>query len=148
MDNAEHHVASLLIIDDNPGDVYLTQRFLERSGRFAYIFSASTAEEALDMFRNYEASRAAHPGRFPPLVILLDINMPKMDGFDFLDAFAGLQASLPQATTPAVVLMLTSSNADRDRQRAASYDLIKDFIIKPISPEVAVQIADRFGVPK
>lgn len=141
-------VPSLLIVDDNEADVFLTQRFLQKSGRFPYVFAAAGGEEAMALFRDYEAGRLMNPGRFPPLVILLDINMPRMDGFEFLEAFSALDPEVIGDPRPAVVLMLSSSNAEQDRERANEFPLVKDFLVKPITVETAISIADQFGTPE
>ncbi len=138
-------VPSLLIVDDNEADVFLTKRFLEKSGCFTYVFSATGGEEALDLFVDYQNAREQHPGKFPPLVILLDINMPRMNGFEFLEAFDNLDASTLGSPGPSVVLMLTSSNADQDRERASKFSIVRDFLVKPITVETATAIAERFG---
>lgn len=140
-------VPSLLIVDDNEADVFLTRRFLEKSGCFSYIFSAAGGEEALELFVDYQKAQSEHPGRFPPLVILLDINMPRMNGFEFLEAFEKLDSDATGQPGPSVVLMLTSSNADRDRERAGEFPSVRDFLVKPITVETANAIAQRFGTP-
>lgn len=135
-------VRSILIVDDNPADVFLARTILERTGRFTHFLTASDGREAIQMYQNYEASRARHPEAFPPLVILLDINMPIMTGFDFLDGFAELP--IP-GNDPSVVVMLTSSEYSPDRERAANYPLVQEYIVKPLSKDEANRIADRFG---
>lgn len=136
-------VPSLLIIDDNPFDVEIAQRILERSGRFERVYAASDGKEALDLFHDYNTSRAKYPDHFPPLLILLDINMPVMDGFGFLEEYARLEH--PEDMKPAVVVMLTSSSYGPDLDRALAHDAVEDYIVKPITPSQAIALADRFG---
>src|SRR5690606_23777042 len=115
-------VQSLLIVDDNSFDVEITQIILERTGRFKHVYSVSDGKEALDLFLDYNASRARYPDQFPPLVILLDINMPVMDGFGFLEAYAEL--THPEDEKPSIFVMLTSSNASPDRDRALANPMV------------------------
>lgn len=131
-------VHSALIVDDSDADVYLASHFLKRSGRFEHIWGVTAPEDALAMFADYDAT-SADDERFPPTLILLDINMPRMNGFEFLEA---LQA-LDLRAAPAVVIV-SSSDHENDKSRAASSPLVKDFITKPLSRTVAAELADRF----
>jgi len=58
--------------------------------------------------------------------------MPRMDGFEFLERYSKLPA---ENKNELIILMLTSSGQDRDKERAAHFDIVKDYIIKPFSPE-------------
>jgi CheY-like chemotaxis protein len=136
-------VNSLLIIDDNAFDVEIAQRILARTGRFKHIFSVSDGREALNLFQDYNATRARYPEEFPPLVILLDINMPVLDGFAFLDAYAQLE--LPEDMKSSIVIMLTSSSCYPDRERALSHAMVEDYIVKPLTTSHATMLAERLG---
>lgn len=134
-------VRSLLIVDDNPGDRYVVEYMLGKTGRFKHVYWAADGQEALDLFEQYEASRAAHPERFPPCVILLDINMPRLGGFELLERMHALQLD----AIPTVVLMLTSSTLDIDIERANRDPLVAGFFVKPLTVVDAHGIADRYG---
>eukprot|EP01041_Mallomonas_annulata_P013843 gene13843-29443_t len=100
----------VLMVDDNENDRLFTRIALERSGVDFEIRAFERAEEALQML-------AATPDHGIHL-ILLDINMPVMDGFGFLRAFE----ALPTAQRDhAVVVMLSSSSDPADRARAAAH---------------------------
>lgn len=138
-------VRSALIVDDNPDDVDIATYFLEDSGRFKHVLTASDGQEALNLFVAYQESRRRFPDAFPPIVIFVDINMPNMNGFEFLDAFQKLKSSEGVSEEP-VFVMLTSSQAKVDRDRAHAHQLVVDYIAKPIDGVTAESIADRFGV--
>lgn len=135
-------VSSLLIVDDSASDVFLADYFLKQTNRFRYIFSVNDGKEALQLYEEYLERRRAAPEHFPPIVILLDINMPIVDGFQFLDE---LNCLLPDGEEPPNVIVLTSSDDPRDRARALASPLVRDFIVKPPSLEDGNRIADRFG---
>lgn len=135
-------ISSLLIVDDSSFDVLLTKMILERTGQFEHVFAVTDGAEALALFQNYQESRRQHPG-FPPLVILLDINMPLMNGFEFLSAYAELETN--EGHDPSVVVMLTSSSFEDDRNKALQDPLVKDYIVKPMTRQRAMELAETFG---
>ncbi len=137
-------ITSLLIVDDSSFDVLLTKKILEKTGQFGHIYAVTDGAEALAMFQNYEESRRQHPEAFPPLMILLDINMPLMSGFEFLRAYGELGGG-KQEHDPAIIVMLTSSSFENDRNKALQDPLVKDYIVKPITKQRAAELAETFG---
>lgn len=129
---------SVLIVDDNEADTYLIRQQLMRSGRFGPIASLPDGEDALRLFTDPNAAKTSADG-FPPDVILLDINMPRMDGFEFLEAFEELRI---RGEIPSVVLMVTSSGLERDLERAARYPCVKRYLVKPPTADEVHEIAN------
>lgn len=66
-----------------------------------------------------------------PHIIFLDVNMPVMNGWDFLDAFIALQPKISPANRRTTIYMITSSIIDSDIEKAATYSEISEYIIKP-----------------
>jgi CheY-like chemotaxis protein len=99
----------ILLAEDNDGDVYLVRRALERHGLPHKLVVARNGEEALDMLRDTEQGP---PGSLPEL-ILLDLNLPRIDGAQVL---SHIRKSLFFKDTP--VIVLTSSDSPRDREQA------------------------------
>lgn len=111
---------TVIIIDDNEDDLLFAQISVQRCGHPADLKEFLRAQDALAFLASAELVK--------PALVLLDINMPVMNGFDFLDAFE----QLPIASRANVmVVMLTSSIDERDRQRAFSYASVKDYMLKP-----------------
>ncbi len=135
-------IRSLLIVDDNPGDVELTTLVFERTGRYPHVFSAPHGEAVVALFEGDHAAHAAHPGVFPPDLVLLDINMPRMSGFDVLEAFEARPALVGDTQ---VIVMHTSSTDPADRERAARLG-VTEFLVKPATAADAIRLADRYGV--
>lgn len=116
-------IPRLAIIDDAEFDQMLYARLIERSGLVEELLSFFSAEEALRYFET--------PGSLPVDAILLDINMPGMSGFDFLEY---VTANRLEEYTDVVIVMLTTSLNPADVARAEQFDLVKDYIDKPLQP--------------
>ena len=78
-----------------------------------------------------------------PDVILLDINMPVMDGWDFLEWFKEYKSHFPK---PISIFMVSSSIDRRDIEKAKSYAEVKDYISKPLTDRSFFEIVDRKSV--
>ena len=82
-------VNKTLLIDDSDIDLFIQRRFLEVYDFSNQLISYKSASEALNWLRNIN-------GQEPPEVIFLDLNMPELDGFDFLESFN----TLPEKVMP------------------------------------------------
>ncbi|MGQ7845198.1 response regulator [Granulosicoccus sp. 3-233] len=130
---------SVLIVDDNAIDLMVHSRALKRSGRFDTVDTAQSGKEALALLQDHAANRLQDPEQFPVLLMLLDINMPVMNGFDFLERLKEIGLT----DDPRFIVMLTSSSADTDRQKALSNARVADYLVKPFSTTDAHAIADK-----
>lgn len=119
---------SVLIIDDNEIDRELLIRDFKKAGLSVTVFEKSDGQQALDFFCHSDANRELYPEDFPPLLIFLDINMPVLDGFGFLERFATLRKELDVETC--VVMMFTTSEAEGEREKALQYDFVIDYLVK------------------
>ena len=66
-----------------------------------------------------------------------------MNGFEFLSAYAQLENDV--ANDPSIIVMLTSSSFENDRNKALKDPLVKDYIVKPMTRQRAVELAETFG---
>lgn len=119
----------VVMIDDNEDDLLFTRIVLGRSGCPVDTVEFTSAQDALQHFADQAPEQRA--------LVLLDINMPGMSGFDFLEAYETLPQSSRQAL---VVVMLTSSIDDRDRERALRFPSVKGFANKPLDKAVAAEL--------
>ncbi len=117
------HPIEILLVDDDPGDVLLTTKALQQVKFYNKVHTASNGIEALQFLRN-EGDFANSPR---PDLILLDLNMPRMDGRELLRE---VKADTLLRRIPVVVL--TTSDSDEDILR--SYDLQAScYITKPVN---------------
>ena len=119
---------SILIIDDSEEDRYLLKRYLRKSGLEVTIAEAGNGEEALAFLTNYEEYKEKFPGIEPPLVAFLDINMPIMNGWEFLDGFYAKQEEIQ--LKPTVVVMYSTSEQDEEKARTEKFDCVKSYVVK------------------
>lgn len=137
---------SALIIDDDEADRYLLRRLLKKSRAVDTIIECSDAMSALAFLGAVEEGRRMYPDGFPPTVVFLDINMPGMNGFEFLEAYAPLRARLEQESV--VVVMWTSSVHPEDKRRVEPYTFVNGWIEKmPKSADALVNKLREAGLP-
>jgi CheY-like chemotaxis protein len=109
---------TILIIDDSEADQYLTKHVIEEFDPNATILQAYDGREALDIL-------GALPAQ--PDAIFLDINMPRMNGYDFLAEYQMWEER------SIVVIMLTSSDQILDREKASAYESVIEYFTKPVT---------------
>jgi CheY-like chemotaxis protein len=127
-------VRPILLIEDNPMDVDLTLRAFERRRLTNPIEVARDGEEALAFIERWDA------GEPSPVVILLDLKLPKVDGLEVLRRLKSHQVF---KTIPVVVL--TSSQEDRDVKTA--YKLgANSYIVKPVDFDKFVEVAAQIEI--
>ncbi|WP_425074212.1 response regulator [Sagittula sp. S175] len=114
------------IVDDREVDRYTARRRLAKTGRFTAVHEAEDGRIFLDKLFDAEP-KLDEPG---PLV-LMDISMPFMDGFETVEA---LRARMIESGWPenVVVVIVSSSGAPKDKQRAAETPLVRGYFEKPI----------------
>jgi two-component system response regulator len=126
---------AILLVDDNPDDVYLTVQAFRKSGITNQIIVAEDGVEALELL---QPNAGGTPLR--PAIVLLDINMPRMGG---LEVLARLRAD--PLTRSLAVIMLTTSTEDRDI--VESYDHgANSYVRKPVTTSEFVEAARALGV--
>ena len=115
----------ILLVEDSEDDQLLGKRAFSRFDKDIEVVCAFDGVEAVELLNQKD---------FSPDLILLDINMPRMDGLEFLDRYCG--GETPQM--PPIVVMLTSSEQEADKSKTLSYETVKDYMVKPIRKESIV----------
>ncbi len=121
----EDRVVNVLLVEDDEVDVMNVKRAFQRNNITNPLYVAGNGLEALAMLRGERQSGASMPDS--RRIILLDINMPKMNGIEFLHE---LRKDPSIAHTP--VIVLTTSNEDQDRVEAYRLN-VAGYILKPVT---------------
>ena len=128
----------ILLAEDDEGHASLVQRNLKRAGIANEITRVSDGQEALD----YVRCESAYAGRVPngPLLVLLDINMPRVDGVETLRQ---LKADDKTARIP--VVMLTTTDDPREVDRCYQFGC-SVYVTKPVAYEEFIEAIKRLGL--
>lgn len=139
MSNSAKRSRVILLADDDPDDVQMTRRALEKNQLGDELYTVGDGEELLDFL--YHRGKFTAPASSPtPALVLLDLNMPKMDG---REALAGMRSDPSLRRIPVVVM--TTSTAEKDIDRA--YDIgANSFISKPITLTELVEVTRVVGL--
>lgn len=122
----------ILIIDDNPADVFLHTRVIKRMGCAEEIDACEDGLAALEYLRG---EAGGEPPR--PALVFLDINMPCMNGWEFLEAYEALPAHLRGGV---VIAMLTGSQDPVEALEARKHEAVQAYMAKPLSPALLTEI--------
>ena len=118
---------SVLVVDDNDADLLYVRIVLEAAGVADRVLTFGTAQEALAHLATPEGAQAD--------LVLLDLNMPELDGFGFLQAYG---PSLETGPARAGVVVLTSSPDPADRRRALAHACVRAYLVKPLDTKAAL----------
>lgn len=123
---------TIALIDDDEIFQFTTSRIIKLTNLPFNITQFFNGEQAM----TYLSNNAQQPDKLPD-IILLDINMPVIDGWMFLDEFKTLAKKLKKKIT---IYMVSSSIAPEDIRRAKSNPFVSDYLVKPVSAETLRQV--------
>ncbi len=122
---------SVMLIDDNEIDNLINQKMIEATTLSKYVYIHTGARSAIEFLKNIEQLEE-NGSDILPEYIFLDIDMPLMDGFQFLEEFEKLSAATKDKSK---IIMLTSSINPQDMNKSKKYPFVKKYINKPLSNE-------------
>ena len=112
-------VRTILVVDDSEGDQMLAELMIEDVDEAIEVLQASDGQEALE---------GLEAGVFAPDLILLDLNMPRMNGLEFLAHYSELDNVKP-------VVVVSSSNIPKDVESSMAYSCVQNYLVKPLEPD-------------
>jgi CheY-like chemotaxis protein len=130
----------LLLIDDDTATNYLNSKIVKQVDCADYIKVATSGQQALDYLSN-SGTYAVNGDVYPrPDLIFLDLNMPAMNGWEFLERYR----QLPDTQKGRIIMvMLTTSLNPEDQTKAHKTSEIKGFMNKPLTREMLVSILEN-----
>lgn len=120
-------INAILLVDDDEATNYISSFVIKRAGIADELFVAQNGKEALELLQERCASETATL----PQLVLLDINMPVMDGFKFLELWQAVDC--PERASVKVAVLSTSLDP-RDLERVKGFG-VKEFLNKPLTKE-------------
>ncbi|MCV9385837.1 response regulator [Reichenbachiella ulvae] len=125
----------IMLVDDNPDDNFFHQRVIKRNKSADHVVVCQSAQEAIDYLKNQELD-----GWIKPDMIFLDINMPGMSGWEFLEVYEDLILS---DKNHVIVVMLTTSENPDDIQKADGISHVASYHAKPLSKELLDELISK-----
>ncbi|KYG72281.1 hypothetical protein MB14_09580 [Roseivirga ehrenbergii] len=112
-----------ITVDDDPINQFLSKVIITKNVENAEVISFSNVQDAMSFITDEKSS-------FHKIILLLDINMPQFDGWDFLDQFDHFDIELKKKFD---IYLLSSSTDKADFNKAKFYSSVVDFIAKPLT---------------
>lgn len=113
-------IRKIMIVDDNEPDQFYAKIIVRKFNENIEVIPAFDGKQALELLSDSECN---------PEIIFVDINMPGMDGHDFLKKYSALSEN------PGVVVMLSTSKEERDRLTIEQFDCVRMHLVKPMKKE-------------
>ena len=125
-----------MLIDDNKDDNFFHERAIRQLNVKTLIVTKNSGPEGLAYLKLQNDSEEPHPD-----LIFLDINMPGMTGWEFLDEYNKLDKKLQGL---AIVIMLTTSDNAEDVTRSTTWNFVSDFVTKPLTREKMAVVSEKY----
>ncbi len=123
-----------IVIDDDPFNNKICKLFLRKYFGDVAVETFTEPETALSYLANN------HTPSVEPSIVLLDINMPTMTGWEFLDEYDLLDVTIKNSLK---LYILSSSVDERDKERATQNKNVEDYLIKPLTTDVAAKFINN-----
>lgn len=132
---------SILLVDDNKLDNFYHRKVLEKSGFTGNIYDCRDGKEAIDFLKREGSYKDLPLHSKVPELIFLDINMPIMNGWEFLQEYEKLSQDLPHSH---IIVMLSTSMNPSDLLKADKNPFVHSYITKPLTIDQITQLHKTF----
>ena len=134
---------TVLFIDDDEEFLYIIKRITKKISYIKETLTAKHGQDALDQFHLWLKQDIPLPN-----YAFVDINMPIMDGFSFIEKFGELKTVHPKLERVTFIAILSSSINEDDKKRAESYGMFSTFITKPKNINEMKKLLEKLIVHK
>lgn len=132
--------SKILFVDDDPITLMLCKKVIEKAEFSKVIETANNGEDALRYFDNLKDELNSNADVSLPQLMFLDLNMPVMGGWEFLDLFS--EEKYHKTFPDLKVIVLSSTIDPKDIEKSKSYSMVIDFLSKPITKDLLKSIND------
>ena len=121
--------STVMLVDDSEVDNFINQKMMEGCNFASTIHIHTSGKSALESLKNMERAKG-NAVNFRPEIVFLDINMPMMDGFQFIEEFEKLGEKFSKEIK---IIILTSSINQDDEAKSKKYSHVSGYLIKPLN---------------
>ncbi|MCK7559259.1 response regulator [Chitinophaga sedimenti] len=130
----------ILLVDDDHATNFINSMIIKKAQIDVHVEVVTNGEEALEYLTG-TGKFADSPRKLQPGIVFLDINMPAMNGWEFLEEYN----KLPEAQKAQIVIaMLTTSLNPDDERKANGIEDIRGFLNKPLTVDKLLDVIERF----
>ncbi|MEI7725410.1 MAG: response regulator [Bacteroidota bacterium] len=130
------HFNCIMLVDDNRDDNFYHEREIKKNDPATIVITETTGSEALEYLRSRKENNKIRPD-----LIFLDINMPGMSGWEFLNEYEGLDKD---EQSKVIIIMLTTSDYSDDKDKSKAYSVVSGYTIKPLTKDKLKDIYSKF----
>ncbi len=131
----------VICVDDDPIALLLSKLVISKANFATEIVTATNGQEALDYLSRMDIINENRSSK-EVLLILLDLNMPIMDGWEFLEQF---NSNFYTNYSKAKIILLSSSIDPKDIRKSKNFPMVLDFLPKPLTKEVLALISEKIN---
>jgi CheY-like chemotaxis protein len=114
---------NFIVVDDSKLDCFIAEKIIQNTGRCESVKTFQQAADALEYIKGL-------PSHINGTILFIDIQMPVMNGFEFVESFEQLPAEVKSAY---IIYMLSSSINENDIAKVKGYSTVKQFLNKPLT---------------